>query len=304
MSNLRTKINWMLNDYCTASCSYCPTRFYGGEMPRGILEYMEVTKKIIDHYDSLDRKIDWFFDGGEPLDMFDFPMMLKLCKERGGNIDLKTNGGKLWLDWWAIEPHIDSLHLSYHYWQNPNLIRFIIQAFQKANKPINLIVPIRPDHFNEDMQRAKDVETEFNIVVSKTVLYIEADNSIGMFPYTQKQLRTMSGDVGTESGITRNKKRVFKNKLVKEQKFFKDNNFKERNEIKVLENPSYSGMLCNAGIERLIISHNGWATGSWCNDKSFGSIWDKDFVFPVAPHSCGMQVCSNDQDRAITKFKP
>ena len=272
-------------------------------MPRGILEYMEVTKKIIDHYDLLDRQIDWFFDGGEPLDMFDFPMMLKLCKERGGNIDLKTNGGKLWLDWWAIEPHIDSLHLSYHYWQNPNLIRFIIQSFQKANKPINVIVPIRPNHFNEDMQRAKDVETEFNIVVSKTVLYIEADNSIGMFPYTQKQLRTMSGDVGTESGITGNKKRVFKNKLVKEQKFFKDNNFKERNEIKVLENPSYSGMLCNAGIERLIISHNGWATGSWCNDKSFGSIWDKDFVFPVAPHSCGMQVCSNDQDRAITKFK-
>jgi organic radical activating enzyme len=145
-------------------------------MPRGILEYMEVTKKIINHYDSLDRKIDWFFDGGEPLDMFDFPMMLKLCKERGGNIDLKTNGGKLWLDWWAIEPHIDSLHLSYHYWQNPNLIRFIIQAFQKANKPINVIVPIRPDHFNEDIQRATDVETEFNIVVSKTVLYIEADN--------------------------------------------------------------------------------------------------------------------------------
>ena len=98
MSNLRTRIDWMLHDHCTSQCSYCPTRFYGGETPKGILEYMEVTKKIIDHYNSLDRKIDWIFNGGEPLEMFDFPMMLKLCKESGGTIDLTTNGGKLWLD--------------------------------------------------------------------------------------------------------------------------------------------------------------------------------------------------------------
>ena len=154
MSNLKTNINWMLHDHCTSECSYCPTRLRGGPIPKGILDYMAVTTKLIDHYDSLDRKINWTFGGGEPLDMFDFPMMLKLCKERGGNIELTTNGGKLWLDWWAIEPHIDILHLSYHYWQNPNLIKFIIQAFQKANKPIDISVPIRPNFVDEDMQRA------------------------------------------------------------------------------------------------------------------------------------------------------
>ena len=171
MSNLKTNINWMLHDHCTSECTYCPIRFRGGELPRGILEYMEVTRKIIDHYDSLGRKIDWTFGGGEPLDMFDFPMMLKLCKERGGTIDLTTNGGRLWLDWWAIEPHIDTLHLSYHYWQNPNLIRFIIQAFQKAGKHIDIMVPMRPNYFDEDLARALAVESEFNVVVSKCVLY-------------------------------------------------------------------------------------------------------------------------------------
>jgi hypothetical protein len=286
MSNLRTNINWMLNDHCTSECSYCPIKLRGGELPRGILEYMSVTEKIIDHYDSLGRKIDWVFNGGEPLDMFDFPMMLKLCKERGGNIDLTSNGGKLWLDWWAIEPHIDTLHLTYHYWQNPKLIQFIIQTFRKAGKGIDVIVPIRPDYFDEDIQRALDIENEFHIIVSKAVLYNEASQDAGMFPYTEQQLRIMRGE-----------------ELVQEQQHFEETTFQERYEEKINENPVYTGMLCNVGIEKLVISHQGWVAGSWCNDKPMGNIWHGGFQLPNGPHTCGMRACVNGSDQQITKFK-
>lgn len=284
MSNLRTHISWMLNDYCTAICTYCPTRFRGGEIPRGILEYVAVTTKIIDHYESLGRKIDWAFNGGEPLDMFDFPMMLKLCKERGGNIELTTNGGKLWLDWWAIEPHVDQLHLTYHYWQNPKLIQFIIQAFQKANKHIDIMVPMRPDHFDEDLKRALDIEAEFNLVVSKTALYNEADPVGGMFPYTEQQLRIMRGE-----------------ELVQEQQYYEETTFQERYEDKIKENPVYTGYLCNVGIEKLVISHLGWMSGSNCNDKPLGNIWT-NMQLPATPHKCGMRACIDESDQTITKF--
>lgn len=287
MSNLKTQINWMLNDYCTSECSYCPIRFRGGELPRGILEYMEVTQKLIDHYDSLGRKIDWTFNGGEPLDMFDFPMMLKLCKERGGTIDLTTNGGKLWLDWWAIEPHIDSLHLSYHYWQNPKLIQFIIQAFKKANKHIDVMVPIRPDHFDEDLNRALAIESEFNIVVSKSVLHNEADPVAGMFSYTEHQLRIMRGE-----------------ELVEVQQYFEETTFEERYENKIEENPVYTGYMCNVGIEKLVISHQGWVSGSSCNDRPLGNIWSPNFQLPSTPHICGMRACVDGSDQQITKFSP
>ena len=287
MSNLRTYINWMLHDHCTSECTYCPTRFRGGEVPRGILEYMEVTRKIIDHYDSLGRKIDWTFGGGEPLDMFDFPMMLKLCKERGGNIDLTTNGGKLWLDWWAIEPHIDSLHLSYHYWQNPNLIRFIIQAFQKARKHIDIMVPMRPNYFDEDLARALAVESEFNIVVSKTVLYKEAEQAIGMYAYTEEQLRIMRGE-----------------QLVQEYNHEQETTFGERHEERVNANPSYTGMLCNLGIEKLTISHTGWVRGSNCNSPLLGNVWDGSFSPPTTPTTCVMLACIDGSDQQITKFNP
>ena len=285
MSNLRTYINWMLHDHCTSECTYCPTRLRGGEVPRGILEYMDVTQKIIDHYDSLGRKIDWTFSGGEPLDMFDFPMMLKLCKESGGNIDLTTNGGKLWLDWWAIEPHIDSLHLSFHYWQNPNLIRFIIQAFQKAGKHIDVIVPMRPNYFDEDLTRALAVESEFNIVVSKTVLYKEAEQSIGMYPYTENQLRIMRGE-----------------ELVQEYNHEQETTFGERFEQQINSNPSYTGMLCNLGIERLTISHTGWVRGSNCNSPLFGNIWNGTLGLPTGPSQCVMMACIDGSDQQITKF--
>jgi len=285
MSNLKTQINWMLNDYCTSECSYCPIRFRGGELPRGILEYTEATRKIIDHYDSLGRKIDWIFSGGEPLDMFDFPMMLKLCKERGGNIDLTTNGGKLWLDWWAIEPHIDNLHLSYHYWQNPKLIHFIIQAFQKAGKRIDITVPMRPDHFEEDLKRATDIESEFNIVVSKSILYKEADQNFGMYLYEDHQLRIIRGE-----------------ELVQEHKHQHEITFAERFEEKVNSNPSYTGQLCNLGIEKLTISHTGWVRGSNCNTTQFGNLWDGSFALPTGPQPCVMVACIDGSDQQITKF--
>lgn len=285
MNNLTTRISWMIHDYCTASCTYCPTRLRGGSLPRGILEYMAITTKIIDHYDSLNRKINWTFDGGEPLDMFDFPMMLKLCKERGGNIELITNGGKLWLDWWAIEPHVDQLHLTYHYWQNPKLIQFIIQTFKKVNKHIDIVVPMRPDYFEEDLKRALDIESEFDIIVSKSILYKEADQALGMFSYNDQQLRIMRGE-----------------------EFVQDNQdrhvitFAERFEKVANTSPSYTGQLCNLGIERLAISHTGWMRGSSCNTAHFGNIWNDDFKLPTGPQPCVMVVCTDGSDQQITKF--
>ena len=299
---MRTQINWMLHNYCTSECSYCPTRLRGGSIPRGILEYIEVTTQLIDHYELLDRKIDWSFNGGEPLDMFDFPMMLKLCKERGGIIDLTTNGGKLWLDWWAIEPYIDTIHLSYHYWQNPNLIQFIIQAFQKSGKKIDIVVPIRPTYFDVDLKRALDVESKFNIVVSKSVLYKEADQSLGMYKYEDYQLRIMHGE-----------------ELVEKHKHDQKITFSERFKEKLDANPSFTGQLCNLGIEKLNISPEGWVRGSNCNTTQFGNIWVNNakvvsdaekaqrnlnkLQLPTTPAQCVMTSCIDESDQQITKFK-
>lgn len=281
---MRTKIHWKLHNHCTAECSYCPARFWGGGTPHEVIRYLEVTQKLITHYKSTGRVIDWTFDGGEPLDMFDFPMILKLCKENNGTIELNTNGGKLWLDWWAIEPHVDFLNLTYHYWQRPTLIKFIIDTFRKKNKPVIVSVPIRPDFFNEDIQRALDVEIQHNIIVGKNVLYNEADPVGGIFPYTESQLRIMGGE-----------------DLVREHLHFKETTFAEQSQEKVDRNPSFTNMLCNAGIEALKISHDGWATGSDCNNRPLGNIWT-GVNLPSDPHVCCMLACISRSDQLITKF--
>ena len=61
MNKMRTKINWSLNNFCTAQCTYCPSRYWGGDTPREIVEYLNITDKIISHYRSMDREIDWTF---------------------------------------------------------------------------------------------------------------------------------------------------------------------------------------------------------------------------------------------------
>lgn len=285
MNQLITNISWNLNSFCTAECSYCPMQLRGGELPRSIVDYVNVAEKIINHFQKLNRKIYWRFSGGEPLDMFDFPMLLKLCKNNNGNVELTTNGGKLWMDWWAIEPHIDSLHLSYHYWQNFNLIKYIVGVFQKNNKTIEVIVPIRPDYFDEDILRAIEIENTFNITTSKAILYNNADQIGGMFPYTEQQLRIVRGE-----------------ELVQEKIYFEKTTFQERLQETLATNPSFIGKFCNVGIESLTISHDGWASGSSCGNTFLGNIWTDSFELPTQPQICKMISCVNDEDQKITKF--
>lgn len=285
MNKMRTKIHWSLNNFCTAQCTYCPARFWQGETPPHISDYLVITNKLISHYKSMDRDIDWTFDGGEPLDMFDFPMILKLCKENNGNITLNSNGGKMWLDWWAIEPHVTSLNLTYHYWQQPPLIKFILDTFKKKDKPVNVIVPIRPDYFEEDIQRALDAESAYNIVVGKAVLYNEADPAGGMFRYTNSQLAIIRGE-----------------DLVQQPQPQKETTFKERFEEQLSNSPSFTGMLCNTGIDALRISYDGWATGSDCNNRPLGNIWHSTFQLPNDPHKCSKIACISASDQKIIKF--
>lgn len=285
MNNLKTKISWSLNNYCKSECSYCPTSLRGGEEPRDIEEYKRIAQLLIDNYGKMGRTIEWTFNGGEPLDNDYFPSLLKLCRENGDWLTLHTNGGQLWMDWWAIEPYVDRLHLTYHYWQQPSLIQYIIQTFQKNNKQFDIVVPMRPDYFEEDLSRALDIEREFGIVVGKSILYNNADPVGGMFPYTEHQLRIMRGE-----------------ELVVEQQYFESTTHDQRYQDTYNSNPSFTGQMCNAGIECLNIGHLGWVSGSNCNNISLGNIWSPGWTPPTQPQKCGMISCISFDDQQITKF--
>jgi len=280
-----TKIYWNLHNHCKGGCTYCPSQFWGGDEPRSIEEYMNVLNSLIKHFNSIDRKIFWVFDGGEPLELHDFPMMLKACKENSGTIHLNSNGGRKWLDWWAIEPHIDHLNLSYHYWQNPKLIEYIIQTFQKNNKSINVIVPIRSDFFDEDIKRAVDLENRYQITVDKNQIYQGMNTNRGMEDYSEEQLMIMKGEV-----------------LVEEKIHFEQTTHEERVIEVVNSSPSFTGRLCNVGIEKLNITSDGWVSGSHCGNTQLGNIWQNSFGLPPGPSVCKMLVCTNFEDQQITKF--
>lgn len=283
---MRTKISWELNNYCTGGCSYCPSKFWGGEKPESITQFVNIATTIINHFLSINRNIDWTFNGGEPLEFFDLPEVMKLCKDNGGTIELFTNGGKLWLDWWAIEPHVDTLHLTYHYWQNPNLIKFILQAFKKNNKTVNLTVPIRHDYFDDDMNRAEEMEQLSGYSIHRMPLHKFASPEAGFVDYTEAQFERLFGIDWVNENIRNIKPQTYEERVISV----------------ISSSPSYTGKLCNVGIEKLNITAGGWVSGSNCNNTHLGNIWNGTFKLPTEPQLCKMQACTDSNDQQITKF--
>lgn len=285
MSNLKTKIIWNLHDYCTAGCTYCPGNLSGGSTPPEISKYIEVANRLINHYASLGRTIDWVFNGGEPLEMFDFPEFLKVCKTNDSNIILASNGGKLWLDWWAIEPYISHLTLTYHYWQNPNLIRFIVQLFRKKEKTIDIKVPIRHDHFKEDMTRATEIENEYGFQDVRQILYLLAHTQAGLLNYSKEDLASLYG-----------------REYIQKQEEYKTVTFAQRSAEINNSSPVFSGMKCMGGIETLHIGQTGWVSPSECKNTPLGNIWDGTLSLPTSPQVCGMQSCVHPEDHSLSKY--
>lgn len=287
MSNFITYINWQVTNYCTGGCSYCHANNWGGPKPRDISEYLKIANKLIAHYSSIGRTINWTFDGGDPLEVFEFPKVLKVCQEADAHITLNTAGGKLWLDWWAWEPYVDFLNLTYHYWQNPSLVRYVIQKFQEKSKPFTVTVPIRAaDYFDSDIERAKRLEDELMIPVSKSPLFTDGNSWAGMHNYTDAQLEVLFGPVQAEEKIDD-----------------RDKTFIERFDDAATSSPIFTGQLCNVGIEKLNIGAEGWASGSDCNNTPLGNIFQDNFSLPAGPQICKMKSCISANDQTITKFK-
>ena len=287
MSTPRTKIKWQLHNYCRAECSYCPTEIRGGEEPRHINEFTALVKKINSWYNNMGRVTDWVFDGGEVLDTDYFPGLIKECKQGGGTVEITTNGGRLWIDWWAIEPHVDRLNLTYHYWQQHSLIEFVIGLFLKQNKSFAVSVPMRPDFFDEDLDRALRLEEKFNINVGKAALYKNARVELGMYDYTDDQIRIMLGEDFLINYRTPKLPKSPEEKIV--EVYHKNDN-------------KFTGQLCNLGIEMLVIAYNGWARGANCKNDSLGFVWEETWTPPSTPQHCTMIACIHQEDQKITKF--
>ena len=302
MNNI-TKIVWNLSNHCKSACSYCPPSIHGGPRPKPTEDYIRIANLLISNYTELGRTIDWTFDGGEPLDMENIVTLIKLCRENGKSMTLHTNGGRLWLDWWALEPYVDTLNLTFHYWQNKALIYYIMDTFIKKDKMVNLSVPIRPDFFDYDINTALEVEIKYGIVVSKSILYKKARKEEGQFEYTHEQLAIMSGTIPAKPNTQPVIQKVIATApLVKEKEDFIQTTWQERHDMKFRGSPSFTNKQCNAGIEYLNISHDGWALGSNCKNQPLGNIWSDSWNPPTSSQTCTMQACVDPQDRLITKF--
>lgn len=281
---LITSIYWTITNSCKSACTYCPSRIWGGPDPRHIEQYLNFANYAIKHFDTLGRIVNWTFNGGEPLDIFDFPQLLKCCKRSENKIELHSNGGHLWLDWWAIEPYVDILNLTCHKWQNISLVNYVIDLFLKKQKQINVIVPITHNNFDSDYNTAIQLEDKFSISVNKQLLIQNMDPILGYYPYTDEQFSKING-------------------IIPQKNMLGEKTFLEHQESLIKVSPSFSGMRCNEALEKLSISAEGYISGASCGNTHMGNIFEENFMLVEEPQYCKMQYCFNPEDQKILKFK-
>lgn len=320
MDNLVTTINWILNDFCKSECEYCPISLRGGAEPPETKNYLRVIDSLIASYQTTqNRYIKWVLNGGEPLDIDDIAMLLKACKTERSSITLHTNGGRLWVDWWAIEPYVDHLNLTFHYWQNPALIKYITQTFKNKNKNFKITAPIRHNHFKEDLDRVLELEDSIELLVQKTLLYKESDPSAGMYDYKITDLKSLdfynNSKEQREKILERERLQAIEalktkppsqpappTPSVQQKIYFQETTWDDRYKATYESQPVYAGQLCNAGVEYLNIGAQGWVSGSICNNQPLGNIWRDGWIPPTSPQVCTMISCVHSSDQLITKF--
>lgn len=279
-----TEVYWTLHTYCSKQCYYCPKKFWGNNEPRHFEEYINAAKKVINHFNNLGRIINWTFDGGEPLEFFELPMLLKLCKETGGKITLHTNGGNSILPWLALKAYVDDVVLTYHHWQNSHLINYIVEQYITNNKKIKIIVPLRPEEFDNDLNKIKILKDKFNIQVEYQFLFKEADYYRGFLNYSIQDINQLKS----------------KNEIDNYSNTIKLS-WKDQFDKQINESPKYSGKKCMAGIEKLIIGAEGFISGSNCNNINMGNIFQTP-MFLSEPDICRSVACMSKDDQKITKF--
>lgn len=290
MFGVVSEIFWHLTDYCDQECSYCPPRYRGGLVTRSTDEYIAVIEKIQNSRYTFADKIKWNLSGGEALALDNIHRILRTMKEKESFVRIETSGGSSWFDYMAIQDYIDQITLTYHHWQNPSVVNYIIDFCQSNDKIIKIKVPYYPSKVKEQMAIIDELNDR-GIYTRGLALHVDARHGNKLIDgYSPGELNLMNGlpedyippPPPPPPPIDPNAP---------------DPNWKDPNIPPSPTEQQSLGRECYAGADYMYISHKGYATGSDCGGRSLGNVFDADWEPVSTSFTCPMFWCHSQNDK-------
>lgn len=288
------KITWQISGGCSYDCWYCPSHYRNNPNYKTLDQYLFVVDKIQNHGDRKSIPfLNWRFNGGEPLNFTNFNILLRQVKSKACQITLETSGGDNWFDLLEIIQYVDNLVISHHYWQNETVLSYAIDLCKEQSKSIQVIIPLVPGKIRETREKIALLKDSGVDVIEQHLL----EGRHGLHEkYSLRDLNLIYGrpEDWTPPPPAPPSKPVVTTvttvQTAKPDPFWVDPRISNGS-------PSYTGKVCWAGVDWLVIDSKGFTKGSECGGRDIGNVFDHDWLPPDIPFTCPMMYCHHRSDR-------
>lgn len=283
MINLEyAKVNWALNSHCSLQCSYCRPEWKAGSNDRTIDQYLSIVEKLQNTRYQHHEKIFWRLTGGEPLDFPELSNLLKKIKEKPATVQIETSGDVTWFAFLKIAKLIDKVCLTYHYWQNDDIVNFILEQCQENNVKVFIKVPLAPGLVNESREKVKQF-IDLGYACTEQILY-EANGDLysGYTHIDENRIYGRPDDYVIAPVIV--------NPNLPDPRYI---------DLQVINkvDPVYTGKPCYAGVDWIYINHKGFVSYSQCGGRNEDlNAFNPEWQPPSTPFPCNVNQCRSKED--------
>jgi organic radical activating enzyme len=270
------KIIWQISGGCSHSCWYCLPKYRNNPDFRPLDDYLYVIDKLQNHGDRIKfPKMYWKFNGGEPLQFPNFNIILRQVKSKDSIVKIETSGEDNWFALLEVIDYLNAVELTHHYWQNQNVLNYIIDLSKERNIDLKIKIPMLPGKMRDCIRLSEELKAQGNNV--DEILLVKEDsqplNEYSMLDFNLFNRRpedwvpppppspTGWVDPRVDDGA-----------------------------------PSYTGKPCYAGVDYIYISSKGFTNSSDCNGRMLGNVFESGWLPADTPFPCPMMFCRSNND--------
>jgi hypothetical protein len=277
------EVSWSLNAYCKFQCAYCPMESKGGELDKSLDQYITIIEKLQNTRYNHHSKIYWKIGGGEPLHFPHLGTLLKKMGEKPAIIQLDTSGDDTWFSLYGVLNHINIVNLTYHVWQNDDIVDLILEQCQEKNVSVSIQVPLIPGQIIQSRERVQRFKN-LGYTCNEQLLYDTSRELYHGYSMLDKNRILGRPDNWEPESVVHDANKPNPNYI----------------DLRVVNNndPVYTGLPCYAGVDWLYINPKGFVSHSQCGGRSeHFNAFDPNWQPPNDHFPCSVNQCRHDNDR-------
>ena len=288
-SDNEIRIDWSMGNEVDFRVPYLHNDFQTGDMPfpdkDTILQFLKTIYNSR-RQSNTNRPLDWKLLGGEVTRHPDFIEIAQEINLEGGGLQIHTTGTRPPEFWEEAAPYLTNVTFDWHpEWVTENEI---LRAIEKlGDTHFSVQTWINPDNFEYCKKAENSIASKVTADVRQRLVFQDVNRTLGNYKNKQREeLKKTDPDsfacVYGDSSVERI----------------------SRSTMAIDDRRCFSGWVCNAGIDQLIITMQGDIYRGWCFVEKLGSIYDEDFELPTQPVVCTLPHCFNGFDQMAMKWDP